>query len=178
MDITKVISISGMPGLYKVIGQSKSGVIVESLTDKKRFPAFGSSKISSLDDISIYTTGEDMPLKEVLKKLMEKEKSEKCPDVKSLDEKSLRDYISSFLPEYDKERVHLSDLKKLLTWYNLLHDSGLLTAEEPTEEEKLSLSENEKKNLNAGKKDLSGKSALKTNAPHVKVQGVRKTGTA
>ena len=74
MDISNVISMTGMPGLYKVIAQSKGGVIVESLIDKKRFPAYASNRISTLEDISIYTTGDDLPLKEVYQKIFEKEK--------------------------------------------------------------------------------------------------------
>src|ERR1044071_4372896 len=120
MDISKVLSIAGMPGLYKVVGHTNNGVIVESLTDKKRFPAFNSNKISALNDISIYTTGEDMPLKDVLQKIFDKEKGEKSIDPKSTDEKGLRGYMKSVLPEYDEERVHYSDLKKLFNWYNQL----------------------------------------------------------
>jgi hypothetical protein len=178
MDISKVISISGMPGLFKVIAQSKGGVIVESLIDKKRFPAFGSSKISTLDDISIYTSGEDKPLKEVLQKIFDKESGAKCPDAKALDDKGLRAYVESVLPEYDKERVHTSDLKKLLTWYNLLHDSGLLTAEEPKEDGDLHLGTEKDSNKPLIKKDVNVKQNLKSNAPKVKAAGVRKTGTA
>src|SRR5688500_9115039 len=105
MDISKVIAIAGMPGLYKVVGQTNNGVIVESLNDKKRFPAFNSSKISALTDISIYTSGEDMPLKDVLQKISDKEKGEKSLDPKSTDEKGLRAYMKEVLPEYDEERV-------------------------------------------------------------------------
>ncbi|MFM2018263.1 MAG: hypothetical protein RL007_1919, partial [Bacteroidota bacterium] len=130
MDISNVIAIAGMPGLYKVVAQAKNGVIVESLIDKKRVPAFNSHKISALPDISIYTTSEDMPLKDVLQKIFDKTKGEKCTDPKTLDEKGLRAYMADILPEYDEERVHVSDLRKLFSWFNMLHGAGLLTAEE------------------------------------------------
>ena len=180
MDISKVITISGMPGLYKVVAQSKNGVIVESLVDKKRFPAFGSSRISSLEEISIYTTGEDLPIKDVYQKISEKEKGGKCIDPKSADDNALRDYISSVVPDYDKERVHMSDLKKLFNWYNIIQGSGLLTAEESKDgEDKSIVSEHDKtKNVPSVKKDIGTKQHTKTNAPKVKPQGVRKTGTA
>jgi hypothetical protein len=171
-----VISISGMPGLYKVLGQSKGGVIVESLIDKKRFPVFASSPISKLDDISIYTTSEEKPLKEVLAKIMEKENGGKCIESKTADEKTLRAYMESVVPEYDKERVHLSDLKKLFNWYNLLHTTGLLTAEETADSKDETVATDTKKA--AVKKDVAQKQSVKSNAPKVKAQGVRKTGTA
>jgi hypothetical protein len=180
MDISNVIAISGMPGLFKVIGQSKNGVIVESLVDKKRFPAFASSPISKLDDISIYTTAEEMPLKEVYQKIFEKENGGTCLDPKSTDEKGMRAYIESVVPTYDKERVHGSDLRKLLSWYNILHKCGLLTAEEKAAEgeEKVIADAKEKKTVPAVKRDAGPKQNLKSNAPKVKAQGVRKTGTA
>ncbi|HEU4719680.1 MAG TPA: DUF5606 domain-containing protein [Bacteroidia bacterium] len=182
MDISKVISISGMPGLYKVIAQSKNGVIVESLTDQKRFPAFGSNRISTLEDISIYTTAEELPLKEVLRKIFDKEKGGNCIDPRSADEAAMREYMLSVVPEYDAERVHVSDLKKLFTWYNLLNASGLLTAKEEEKEgeegEKKNLVPGTNKNIPSAKKEVGQKKNLKSNAPKVKAQGVRKTGTA
>lgn len=180
MDISSVISISGMPGLYKVVAQSKNGVIVESLVDKKRFPAFASSPISKLEDISIYTTTEDVPLKEVYTKIYDKEKGGKCIEPKNSDEKAMRAYIESVLPGYDKDRVHVSDLRKLFNWYNILQASGLLSAEEKNEdgEDKSKLADVEKSKAPGVKKDVVQKQNLKSNAPKVKAQGVRKTGTA
>ena len=178
MDISNVIAIAGMPGLYKVVAQAKNGVIVESLVDKKRVPAFNSHKISALPDISIYTTSEDMPLKDVLQKVFDKEKGEKCPDPKTLDEKGLRAYMAEVLPEYDEERVHVSDLRKLFSWYNMLHGAGLLTAEEKKEDGDKKFVSEEKSKQPSLKKDTASKPQAKTNAPKVKAQGVRKTGTA
>jgi hypothetical protein len=179
MDISNIISMSGMPGLYKVIAQSKNGVIVESLLDKKRFPAFASNRISTLEDISIYTTGDDMPLKEVYKKIFEKENGGPCIDPKASDEKALRAYLETAIPEYDKERVHISDLRKLFTWYNILQKAGLLSAEEPEEkdgEKKLNLDKNSSNP--SQKKEVVKKQEAKSNAPKVKAQGIRKSGVA
>jgi hypothetical protein len=181
MDIRNVISISGMPGLYKVIAQTTSGgVIVESLIDKKRFPAFASSPISKLEDISIYTTSEELPLKDVYQRIFEKENGGKTIDPKTNDEKAMRGYIETIVPDYDKERVHVSDLRKMFNWYNLLHESGLLTAEESPEEgdDKSVPDQDKQKNIPGVKKDHSQKQNVKSNAPKVKPQGVRKTGTA
>jgi hypothetical protein len=180
MDLSQVISISGLPGLFKVIAQAKNGVVVESLIDKKRTTAFASQRISSLSDISIYTTGEDMPLKEVYRKIFESEKGGLTIDTKTSDDNALRAYTEKVLPEYDKDRVHTSDLKKLFSWYNLLHKSGLLQAEEQTgdDEKKIVTGDKDKKAVPKLNKELPGKSMAKSNAPKVKAQGVRKTGTA
>lgn len=175
MDISSVIAIAGMPGLYKVVGQTKNGVICESLVDKKRIPAFNSHKISSLTDISIYTSGEEKPLKEVLQAIFDKEKGEKCLDPKSTDEKGLREYMKTVVPDYDEERVHTSDIKKLFNWYNLLHGSGLLTAEEKEGDDKLNLGDEKKPVI---KNEVQTKQQAKSNAPKVKAAGVRKSGTA
>lgn len=134
MNIKGILSISGKPGLYKLVAQSKNGIIVESLTENKRFPVSASSNVSSMEDIAIYTYEEEVPLKDVFQKIYDKEEG-----AKTLSHKESSDQIVAFftdvLPSYDTERVYISDMKKVLQWYNLLHDSGLLEAEEePTEE--------------------------------------------
>jgi hypothetical protein len=133
MDLSKILSISGMPGLYKVIGQMKNGVIVESLIDGKRQPAYASNKISALEDISIYTTTEDKPLKEILKLIYTKENGKKI-DSEKLSDNEVKSWMESVLPDYDKERVYTSDIKKLLKWYNLLISAGLISLEEEKKE--------------------------------------------
>jgi len=136
MDLSKILSISGKPGLYKMISQTKNAVIVESLIDQKRFPAFGHEKISSLEEISLFTTGEDLPLKKVLKKI-----HDQLQEKESLDPKSapalLQKFFLEIVPDYDQERVYASDIRKILTWYNLLQKHQLLdfTEEEETKEE-------------------------------------------
>ncbi|HYG53600.1 MAG TPA: DUF5606 domain-containing protein [Flavobacteriales bacterium] len=121
-----IIAISGKPGLYKVVAQgNNSNVIVESLIDRKRMPAYSSNKISALDEITMYTTGEhDKPLPEIIQAIYEKEDGGKCVDVK--DEANHRSYFKQILPDFDEERVYNSDIKKLFSWYTLLHDSGEL----------------------------------------------------
>lgn len=128
MDLSGIISISGMSGLYKVVAQSKNGIIVESLVDKKRLPAYSSYKISGLEDISVFTTGEDLPLGDVLQKIYDKEKGGAAPELKKDDE--LKKYFGSVLPEFDEDRVYTSDIKKILNWYNLLQKNGLLQKKE------------------------------------------------
>lgn len=132
MSLRGIISISGKGGLYKVIAQGKNNVIVESLEDGKKFPAFASNRISALEDISIYTIDEDVMLGEVYQKMFDKLSGAKALDHKS-DVAELRAFLAEVLPNYDEERVNNSDIKKLFQWYNLLQAAGLLNAEEVSE---------------------------------------------
>lgn len=177
MDLSGIIAIAGMSGLFKVIAQTKNGLIVESLIDKKRVQAFSTHKISALEDVSIYSTGDDVPLKDVFQKIYDKEKGGACIDHKSADAE-LKKYFKAAFAEYDEERVYVSDIKKVLNWYNSLQKDGLLEKKEETEAEKLKL-----KNLADAKgavktvKD-TGPKTVKTASSKVKVQGVRKSGVA
>ena len=131
MDLSGIISISGRPGLFKVIAQGKNSIIVESLVDKKRFPAYSTDRISALEDISIYTHEGDKPLKEIFAEIHTKQGKAEAPSHKE-DITVLQDFLSDILPNYDEERVYPSDIKKLFQWYNLLLKSGnLKPAEEP-----------------------------------------------
>ena len=169
-----MISISGMPGLYKVIAQTKNGFIVESLLDGKRIPAYSHYRISGLDDISVFTTGEDKPLKDVYKAIFEKEKGGPAIDHKSKDEE-LKKYFESAVPDYDKERVHISDIRKALQWYNILQKTDLLTKEpEQNEDEKLNIGGEDNKSAKLNIKETQ--KHVKTEQAKVKTQGVRKTG--
>jgi len=125
MNLKGFISITGKPGLYKVVGQGKEKLIVESLADGKRMPAFASQKISALDDITMYTTDDDVPLHEVVKKIFEKENGGPCINPNE-EASKLHGYFAEILPNYDKERVYNSDLKKLFSWYNILQGNGTL----------------------------------------------------
>lgn len=132
--LKEILSISGKPGLQKLISNSANAIIVESLIDGKRFPAYSNSKIIALEDISIYTENDDMPLKEVFKRIYEKENGQQAISHKVPTEKILA-YFEEIVPEYDKDRVYTSDMKKIIQWYNLLADKGLLNfTEEETEE--------------------------------------------
>ena len=131
-----ILSISGKPGLYKLISQGKNMLIVESLVDKKRFPAHGNEKIISLGDIAMYTDTEDIPLQEVLLSIKKKENGAAVTlDIKKASADDLRAYMAEVLPAFDRDRVHLSDIKKLISWYNLLVASGITDFEEAPEEE-------------------------------------------
>lgn len=129
MDLNEIIAVAGKPGLYKVVANGRNSVIVESLTDGKKIPAYASSKISALEDISIFTTGEDVPLGSVLKSIYEKEKGGKAIDHNKSPEE-LQSYLESVLPTFDKERVYNSDIKKLFQWYNILQETGNLKLKE------------------------------------------------
>lgn len=129
MNISGIISIAGKPGLYKIVAQSKGGVIVESIVDGKRFPASATSKISSLEDISMYTYEEDEPLSNIFTSIFTKENGGQCINPKSK-EQELSEYFREILPSYDEDRIYKSDIKKLFTWYNLLQSKGLLKQDE------------------------------------------------
>jgi hypothetical protein len=137
-----ILAISGQPGLFKVLSDGKNGVIVESLLTGKKQTAFASSKMSTLEDIAIFTTSEDFPLKEVFKKISILENG--GPTLQSnAKPEELKKYFEKVLPDFDRERVYVSDIKKVLTWYNLLYEKGLLAFEEaaPAEEESTSVEE-------------------------------------
>lgn len=132
--LKEILSISGKPGLQKLISNSSNAIIVESLIDGKRFPAYSNSKIIALEDISIYTEAEDMPLKEVFKRISAKENGKSALSHKEPTEKILA-YFEEIVPEYDKERVYVSDMKKIIQWYNLLTEKGMLELDEEAKEE-------------------------------------------
>ena len=117
-----ILSISGKPGLYKLISQGKNMLIVESISaDKKRFPAYGNEKIISLADIAMYTDDAEVPLADVLNAIKEKENAaEASIDPKKASAEQLREYLAEVLPDFDRERVYVGDIKKLISWYNIL----------------------------------------------------------
>lgn len=134
MDLKGILSISGYGGLFKLVKQTKTGFIVESLVDKKRMQAFASSKISTLEDIAIYTDTGEMHLKDVFRKIFKEENEQKLKlNAKSSGEE-LKSFFDKVLPDYDKDRVYVSDIKKVVTWYNLLVEQGLVDLEEDAEE--------------------------------------------
>ncbi len=176
MNVTGIIAISGRPGLYKVIAQGKNNIIVESLIDNKRFPAYATDKISALDDISIYTYDEDASLKELLTAIYKKEGGEMCPSHKeSLT--VLQNYLLELLPNYDQERVYSSDVKKMFQWYNLLHKSGNLKLEEVAAEVK-EIEAEEIKSETATKKPAAKKVAAPKAAASVKAKPADKAKSA
>lgn len=133
MDLSKILAIAGKNGLFKVVSQAKNAVIVESLTDGKRFPAFGHEKISSLEEISVFTTGEDMALKDVLKTIYEKLQGKPAIDHKS-DNNALKKFFLEMIPAFDQDRVYVSDIKKMVSWYNTLLAHDILDFTEETKD--------------------------------------------
>jgi hypothetical protein len=159
MILKDILSISGEPGLFRFIAQGKNAIIVEHLETKKRSSAYGSAKVSSLEDIAIFTETEDMPLGKVFDLIYEKENGGPAIDSKA-DAIKLKKWFEGILPEYSKDKVYTSDIKKLASWYNILHNLDLLKKDEPEvkkEEEK----EAKKEKTPAGEKKKK-KAAPKT----------------
>jgi hypothetical protein len=133
MDLKEIMAIAGKPGLYKMVAQAKNGLIVESVIDQKRLQAFSHDKISSLEEISIFTESGDKPLREILAGFHEKLEGKAAPDFKNENEK-LKTFFAEMLPDYDKERVYVSHMQKIVSWYNLLLEHNLLDFSQPAEE--------------------------------------------
>jgi hypothetical protein len=128
-----IMAISGQPGLFKMVAEAKNSIIVESLLTGKRMPAYSTSKISALEDIAIFTETGEVALKDVFKRILEKEDGGAIAKIDS--NQGLKEYLEEVLPEYDKDRVYVSDIKKVVQWYNLLQQNDLLNFEEEAEEE-------------------------------------------
>lgn len=122
-----ILAIAGKPGLYKLVSRGKNSLIVEALdASHKRMPAFGSDRITSLTDIAMFTDSDDVPLMDVLESLKTLEEGKKSSvDYKKASGDELREYFAKVLPNFDRERVHVSDIKKLIQWYNILVTAGV-----------------------------------------------------
>ena len=128
MSLEKIISISGKPGLYKLVTQTRGGFVAESLLDNNRISVSAQSNVSILSEIAIYTLTTEVPLIQVLKTIKEKENG-KHTSIKAKDSKDkLEEYFFEILPEYDEDRVYPSDIKKVIQWYNLLQKQDMLDA--------------------------------------------------
>lgn len=130
-----VLSISGYSGLYKYIKKSRNGIIVEHLETQKKMNVDPTARINALEDISIYTDNEDMPLEKVFREIYKHEEGKPAMNPKKVSAKELKEYFGTVVPEYDTERVYNSDIKKILTWYNQLLKFDLITLEDKEEEE-------------------------------------------
>ncbi len=135
MNLKEILAISGYSGLFRFISQGRNGVIVEGLTDKKRMNATSSMRVSALDDIAIFTSDKEVPLKEVFRIIFKKEDGKTCIDPKSPNDK-LKAYFSEILPDYDQDKVYTSDMKKVFSWYNILLSQNMIDLEEDKVEEK------------------------------------------
>ena len=134
MNLAGIIAISGKPGLYKVVKQGKNNLFVQSLDSDKITPAYSSDKISALEDISVYTYEEDVPLIELIEKIAAKANYQLTLSHKE-DKKKLESFFEEIVPNYDKERVYFSDIKKIIQWYNQLQTVGIVTPKVVNEEE-------------------------------------------
>ncbi len=178
MNLSEIIAVSGIGGLYKTIGQTKNGIIAESLADKKRIPVYAAQKVHTLEAISVYCKEQEIPLAEVFKKISDKENKGPAIDPKS-DEQTLINYFAAVLPDYDPGKVHISDIRKMLQWYNILQQAGMLNFEEVKTEAEGEVKA-EVKGDNAPKPQYQQQKQSKTHtkAPTIQKQTVRKTGTA
>jgi len=129
MVLKDILAISGESGLFKFIAQGKNAIIVEHIETGKRNSAFSSAKVSSLEDISVFTEGEDLLLGKVFDKIFEKESGGPAIDPKA-DAEKLRKYFEEVIPDFSRKKVYLSDIKKIILWYNLLQKKGMLVMEE------------------------------------------------
>ena len=126
MDYT-ILSVSGKPGLYKLVSRAKMNLIVESLDEThRRVPVFASDRVTSLSDIAMYTNSDDVPLMNILDSVLKKEEGKECSlNWRKCTKEELHDYFASVLPDYDRDHVHDSDIKKLLQWYDILVKNGV-----------------------------------------------------
>ena len=128
MDLKDIMAISGLPGLYKVVANRTDGIIVEGLHDKaKKFVSSRQHMFTPLENITIYTTEDSVELKTVFSSMKKDESKNASPDIKKVDDASLRKYMKSVLPNYDEEKVYTSDIKKLIKWYQLLDANQLIS---------------------------------------------------
>jgi hypothetical protein len=133
MDLSKILTISGKNGLFQLVSQGKSNFIVEALEDKKRFPAFQSDGVSTLDNISIYTHDDTMELGKVLQAIYQKQDKQPL-DYKPWTDEQMRSFFNEVIPNYDESRVFISNIKKVYQWYNILLKNDLIALDEPDSE--------------------------------------------
>ena len=132
----RILTISGKPGLYQLLSQGRNMFIVESIdATKKRQPVYNSDKVVMLDDIAIYTDTEEIPLREVFAKIFEKENGVLSFDIKMSTPEELVEYFETVMPDYDRERVYLTHIKKIYSWYNILVEGGVTDFAEPQSQE-------------------------------------------
>jgi hypothetical protein len=172
MDLSGIISVTGMSGLYKVISQTKSGLIVESLVDGKRLPVYSTSKLSSLDDISIYGQGDDIPLKNILRSIRDSKSGTSVPTSKDSND-LIKAAFAEFVPEFDEDRVYASDMKKVFVWYALLNEKGFLVEVESDSDE----TKSDKPKTDKAIAKPKAKEVAKTASPKASSKGMAKTST-
>lgn len=143
MSLNKILSIAGKPGLFKLLTQTRSGFVAESLADGKKITVSFKNNVSVLSEIAIYTLEEEVPLKDVFEKIKQKEDGGKTAVSHKDDKIKLEEYLFEVLPNYDEDRVYASDIKKIIQWYNLLQEHGITDYENENEEEKIASKDKE-----------------------------------
>ena len=130
MNLRGLVSVSGKPGLFKLIGQNKSGFILESLDEQKikTVVNISTSKMATLEDITVFGEDEDLKLVDIFENI---KSSDKVPDVKTADGKALRDFFRAVAPAHDEDRVYASDMKKILNWYSVIKELPIFSEEAP-----------------------------------------------
>ncbi len=137
MDLSNILTISGKSGLFKLVSRSKTGLLVESLCDGKKFPVFINNKVSALEDISILCTDEDIPLKKVFQAIFEEYNKVEVDNISALSAKEITALFAKMVPNYDEDKVYNSDMKKVFVWYNILVQNNLVDLTEDTKVEEL-----------------------------------------
>ncbi|PCJ98358.1 MAG: hypothetical protein COA50_02315 [Flavobacteriaceae bacterium] len=143
MSLDKILSIGGRPGLFKLVTQTRTGFVAESLVDGKRITASLRNNVSVLSEIAVYTLDEELPLRVVFQKIKEKENGGKTSVGHKEEKIKLEEYFFEVLPDYDEDRVYASDIKKIIQWYNLLNDNGMNDFSETKTEDEADSSEKE-----------------------------------
>lgn len=167
-----ILSVAGKPGLYKLVSNGKNMIIVESLVDKRKLPIYARDKVVSLGDISIYTEADEVPLKEVFISIKNKENGSKASIATGAKPEELKKYLEEVLPTFDRERVYPTDIKKMISWYNILVAAEIdFEIEEKEEEaeteaaEKVEEVKSEAKKSDKGVKEPKAKTTAKTEKP-------------
>lgn len=161
MELDKVLSISGKPGLYELKAQTRGGFVAESMLDGKKISVNIRHNVSLLSEIAVYTYSEEVPLREIFQKIFEKEEGKEAISQKESKEK-LEAYFAEVLPDYDVERVYISDIKKIIQWYNLLVKKGVTSFEKSeAEESKSEISDDATSENKSDKKETKKKNAAK-----------------
>ena len=146
MDLKKIITISGQPDLFELITNTHKGIIVESIITKKRQQAFASQRVNSLEDIAVFTDDGEITLREVFVKIFKHQEGKQVLDHKS-PAKEIKSFFAEFFPEYDRDRVQFSAMKRIIKWYNMLNEHGFIDdkIEEEEKEEKEEVEETQEK---------------------------------
>lgn len=135
MRLKGILAISGKPGLYKLVSQGRGTIIIESLADGRRMPASATSSISALEEIAMYTDTGELQIREIMRRIAEKEDNGPAPDHKKTSSGETVSYFAEIVPDYDRARVYESHIRKLFQWYNILQKAGMVSKETEEEDE-------------------------------------------